>query len=142
MYFFVTDKVNYIFWFGKNHSRSKPQKQLLNSRNLIKLNISFSIKVIRKQLIVLQKSLLCCKLFQKYTIHLFMSCPSIWEMNHLWMNEFLALKNVFFNAIQDGLFWGFSQMGGGEGAKGPPLPSLISLIHILQWWNLAQLYLT
>ena len=43
-----------------------------------------------------------------------------------------------FNPIQDGHFRGCSRMGGvGEG-----LPSLKSVTHILQWWNLAQLYLT
>ena len=43
-----------------------------------------------------------------------------------------------FNPTQDGLFRGCSRMGGG--AKRPP--SLKSVTHILQWWNLAQLYLT
>ena len=42
-----------------------------------------------------------------------------------------------FNPIQDGLFWGCSRMG--ESQKGPP--SLKSVTHILQWWNLAQIYL-
>ena len=49
------------------------------------------------------------------------------------------------NFIQDGLFRGCSQMcwgwgGGVGGAKMPP--SLKSVTHILQWWNLVQLYLT
>ena len=44
-------------------------------------------------------------------------------------------KNI--NPIQDGLFWGCWQMG--EGQKDPP--SLKPVKHILQWWNLAQLYL-
>ena len=39
-----------------------------------------------------------------------------------------------FNPIQDGLFRGCSRM---EGA-----PSLKSVKHILQWWNLAQLCFT
>ena len=43
------------------------------------------------------------------------------------------------NPIQDGLFQGCSQIGEG-GAFWPP--SLKSATHILQWWNLAQLYLT
>ena len=43
-----------------------------------------------------------------------------------------------FNPIQDGLFRGCSWMR--EGQKG--LPCLKSVTHILQWWNLAQLYLT
>ena len=41
------------------------------------------------------------------------------------------------NPIQDGLFRGCWQMG--EGQKDPP--SLKPVKHILQWWNLAQLYL-
>ena len=41
------------------------------------------------------------------------------------------------NPIQDGLFRGCSPM---EGSKRPP--SLKSVTHILQWWSLAQLYLT
>ena len=48
-------------------------------------------------------------------------------------------KKSFFNPIQDGIFRGCSWMGGG-GQKGHP--SLKSVSHILQWWNLAQLYLT
>ena len=44
----------------------------------------------------------------------------------------------FFNPIQDGLFRGCSRMGGGK--KAPT--SLKSVTHMLQWWNLAQLYLT
>ena len=43
-----------------------------------------------------------------------------------------------FNPIQDGYFWGCSLMGGGE--KNPSF--LKSVTPILQWWNLAQLYLT
>ena len=43
-----------------------------------------------------------------------------------------------FNPIQDGPLWGCSRIG--EGKKGPF--SLKSGIHILQWWNLVDLYLT
>ena len=43
-----------------------------------------------------------------------------------------------FNPIQDGLFRGCSRMWWGQ--KGPL--SLKSVTDILQWWNLAQLYLT
>ena len=46
-------------------------------------------------------------------------------------------EQVIINPIQDEHFRGCSRM---EGAKSPP--SLKSLTHILQWWNLAQLYLT
>ena len=42
-----------------------------------------------------------------------------------------------FNPIQDGLFRGCSRMGELFGPS-----SLKSVTHILQWWNLAQLYLT
>ena len=35
------------------------------------------------------------------------------------------VTKIFINPVQDGVFWGCSRMG-----------------HILQWWNLAQLYLT
>ena len=44
------------------------------------------------------------------------------------------------NPIQDGFFRSCSRMGGVGGAKRPP--SLKSVTHIPQWWNLAQLYLT
>ena len=43
------------------------------------------------------------------------------------------------NPIQDEHFRGCSRMG--NGAKKIP-PSLNSVTDILQWWNLAQLYLT
>ena len=55
---------------------------------------------------------------------------------HCWMP--LCLNTI--NSIQGGHFQGCSRMGGGEGAKRPP--SLISVTHILQLWNFAQLYLT
>ena len=42
------------------------------------------------------------------------------------------------NPIQDGLCRGCSRMRGG----GKKCPSLKSVTHILQWWNLAQLYLS
>ena len=41
-----------------------------------------------------------------------------------------------FNPIRDGLFWGCPRMRG----KKRPSP-LKSVKHILQWWDLAQLYL-
>ena len=67
---------------------------------------------------------MCCKLLQKYTIHLFMSYPSIWEMNHLWMNEFLVLKNVFLTLFRM-YFFGTSYRWVGEGgAKGYTLPKI------------------
>ena len=43
----------------------------------------------------------------------------------------IIFLNDGFKPIQDGLFRGCSRMG-----RGP------SVTHILQWWNLAQLYLT
>ena len=49
-----------------------------------------------------------------------------WKFNQMW-----------FYPIQDGNFWGCSRMGGGQ--KAPH--TLKSAIHILQWWNLTQLYL-
>ena len=50
-------------------------------------------------------------------------------------------KTQNFNPIQDGLSWACSWIGeGGGGGKVPP--SLKSVTHILQWSNLAQLYLT
>ena len=64
-------------------------------------------------------------------------------------NIYLKLKSLIrncwsyytVNPIQDGLFRGWSRMWGcGGGAKRPP--SLKSATHILQWWNLAQFYLT
>ena len=55
------------------------------------------------------------------------------------MQEEKHLNSIwhFFSPIQDELFRGCSQMGGGKKA-----PSLKSVTHILQWWNLAQLYIT
>ena len=44
---------------------------------------------------------------------------------------------IYFNHIQDGPFWDYSRM---EGAA-KELPFLTSVTHILQWWNLVQLYL-
>ena len=43
----------------------------------------------------------------------------------------IIFLNDGFNPIQDGLFRGCSRM-----VRGP------SVTHILQWWNLVQLYLT
>ena len=54
-----------------------------------------------------------------------------------------ARTKYTLNAIQDGVFRGWSQMGGEGGGGGPrKAPSLKPLTHHLQWWNLAQLYLT
>ena len=47
-----------------------------------------------------------------------------------WVNDCF----LFFNPIQDGLFWGCSRME--RGPKMPP-PSIKSAAPILQWWNLA-----
>ena len=44
---------------------------------------------------------------------------------------YVAGRSIF-NPIQDGHFRGCSRMGGG----GKGLPSLKSVTHILQWWNL------
>ena len=55
------------------------------------------------------------------------------------LKNFLIQYKTTLNPIQDGLFWGCSWMEGG-GQKGPP--SLKSVTHMLQWSNLAQLYLT
>ena len=52
--------------------------------------------------------------------------------------EKLWFKFECFNSIQGGLFWGCSRMG--QGQKGAH--SLKFVKHILQWWNVAQLYLT
>ena len=45
---------------------------------------------------------------------------------------------LLYNRIHDGPFRGCSPMGAGAKRS----PSLKSLTHILNWWNLAQLYLT
>ena len=50
----------------------------------------------------------------------------------------LIIFYYLVNPIQDGLFRNCSRMGG----VFLPTPSLKSVAHILQWWNLAQLYLT
>ena len=52
--------------------------------------------------------------------------------------KFIIEKFYHINPIQDGLFRCYSRMGGGQ--KGPH--SIKSVTHILQWWNLAQLYLS
>ena len=49
------------------------------------------------------------------------------------------LFRFWLNPIQDGFFRCCLRMGGGRGKKAP---SRKSVTHILQWWNLAQLYLT
>ena len=54
-----------------------------------------------------------------------------------WIWEFWRCYNL--NPIQDGHFRGCSLMGG---AFCLLPPCLKSATHILQWWNLAQLYLT
>ena len=52
---------------------------------------------------------------------------------------YLTFKGIINpNPIQDGLFRGCLRVGGG---KKPP-SSLKTVTHILQWWKLAQLYLT
>ena len=70
----------------------------------------------------------------------------MFNFSDAFINEYLRNKSKIFrimvllsifNAIYDGLFRGCSRMGE---QKGPP--SLKSATHILQWWNLAQLYLT
>ena len=57
---------------------------------------------------------------------------------HSLERECKHLDSANFNPIHDGHFRGCSMMGGGK--KAPP--SLKSVTHTLQWWNLAQLYLT
>ena len=47
---------------------------------------------------------------------------------------FVLITYLLLNPIQDGHFRGCSRIGGQKGLK--------SVTHILQWWNLAQLYLT
>ena len=50
------------------------------------------------------------------------------------------IRKKSVNSIQDGLFWDCSRMrgaGGGGGGVKKALPSVKSVKHILQWWNLA-----
>ena len=54
--------------------------------------------------------------------------------------HFLVNLFTFINPIQDGLFGAAHRWEGGAGQKGPS--SLKSVTHSLQWWNLAQLYIT
>ena len=65
-----------------------------------------------------------------------------WKYKHLFweycISSVISLFSRTVNPIQDGLFRGCSRIG--EGAFWPP--SLKSATHILQWWNLAQSYLT
>ena len=56
----------------------------------------------------------------------------IWTVNNVF-------RTLSFNSIQDGSFRGCSLIGGG--GKKPLPPYLKAVIDILQWWNLAQLYL-
>ena len=65
------------------------------------------------------------------------SSPTILLIDHS-SKKWPFLNCTSFNPIQDGLFWGCSRMWGTF--LGPN--SLKSVTHILQWWNLAQLYLT
>ena len=53
-----------------------------------------------------------------------MSYPSIWEVNHLWMNEFLALKNVFLTLFRMDFLRASHRWLGEGGAKGFPLPKI------------------
>ena len=46
-------------------------------------------------------------------------------------------NNLTFNFIQDGLLAGLV-----TDTKGKKAPSIKSVTHILQWWNLAQFYIT
>ena len=63
------------------------------------------------------------------------------EIVKFWNSVMRTFSSIYvncFNPVQDGLFWGCSRMGGGQ--KCPH--SLNSFTHILQLWNLAELYLT
>ena len=62
------------------------------------------------------------------------------EIVKFWNSVMKTFSSIYvncFNPVQDGLFWGCSRM---EGQKCPH--SLNSFTHILQLWNLAELYLT
>ena len=67
-------------------------------------------------------------------------CLEIYELGP---EKFLSAPEIIWQAaltlFRVGFFGGCSRIGVG-GQKGPP--SLKSVTHILQWWNLAQLYLT
>ena len=58
-----------------------------------------------------------------------------WEKNYTFLGIYLHLLTLF---RMD--FLGLLTDGKGSGQKGPS--SLKSVAHILQWWNLAQLYIT
>ena len=51
------------------------------------------------------------------------------------IQDFIVVLKYFFNPIQDGHSRGCSWMRGGRGGK--KTPSLKTVTHILQWWNLA-----
>ena len=53
--------------------------------------------------------------------------------------EILSKSHIAVNPIQDGLFRGCSRMGGT--LFGPTIPKICHT-YPMQWWNLAQLYLT
>ena len=61
-----------------------------------------------------------------------------WKVNLMKMIIYMFRTQRRINPIQDGLFRGCLRMMGG--LFGPPTSK--SVTHILQWWNLAELYLT
>ena len=67
----------------------------------------------------------------------FLLLPEVHSINSSFILKFIN-SSFLLKPIQDGLFRVYSQMGGRILA----LPSLKYVTHILQWWNLAQLYLT
>ena len=77
---------------------------------------------------------------------IFNMLKTIWKPIYFIISNIYLISSQFnFNAIQDGIFWGCSRMAGRRGAKMPPPPAPIlpkSVTHILQWWNLAYLYVT
>ena len=96
-------------------------------RKTYALSLGFKMKPLRKD-----HPKFCPKTCLKEQPFIF----TIWWITffkHLFSPYVIMECLIKLNPIQDGLFRGCSRMGP---------PSLKSVTHILQWWNLAQLYLT
>ena len=68
------------------------------------------------------------KLYKRGRIVFFLNA-TIWQW--LCHSHTILIVVIHFNPVQDGLFWGCSQMGGGGGQLFGP-PSLKSATHIVQ----------
>ena len=79
------------------------------------------------------------RLFKRFISLKYFTSKDYWNLLFLvkYLTSFNSSK-MLLTLFRMGFFGGCSRMGGG-GAK--RIPSLKSVTHILQWWNLAQVYL-